>query len=191
MEESMAKAYILLAEGFEEVEALATADVLIRAGVKVKLVSVEGTGSVTGSHGIVIEAGARFASPDSYDTGHFPEADAVILPGGKLGTDNLGASRGVSEMIRAYNAAGKYVCAICAAPSVLGTNGILDGHEATCFPGFETKLGGAKYTDAPVIVSGNVITGRSMGTAIDFGLAIAEKLVGKEAAEKVEFSLHR
>ena len=187
----MSKAYILLAEGFEEVEALATADVLIRSGVEVKLVSVSGTGTVTGSHGIAVGADACFDSPDHYDTARFGDADAVILPGGKLGTDNLGASRAAVEMTGAYNAAGRYVCAICAAPSVLGANGILDGHEATCFPGFETKLGNAKYTDSPVIVSGNVITGRSMGTAIDFGLAIAEKLAGREAAQKTNASLHR
>jgi len=187
----MSKVYLLLAEGFEEVEALATADVLVRSGIEVILTGVYGKDTVKGSHGFMIGTDRQFESPDNYDCAKFGDADAVILPGGKAGTANLMASGAVAGMIRAYNAAGKYVCAICAAPTVLGANGILDGHEATCFPGCESGLGGAVYTDVPAIVSGNIITGRSMGCSVDFGLKIAEELVGKGIADKTGISLHR
>ena len=188
----MAKAYILLADGFEEVEALATADVLIRSGVETVLTGIDpAVQTVTGSHGIGVVTDRVFASSDSYDAGGFGDADAVILPGGKKGTENLKKSQAVAGMVKAYYEAGRYVCAICAAPTVLAACGILDGLEATCFPGFENDLADAIYVDAPVIVTGNVITGRSMGTAIDFGLKVAEKLAGKDVAEKTAHSLHR
>lgn len=187
----MSKVYILLADGFEEVEALATADVLMRAGVEVVLTSVYGDETVRGSHGIKVVSDRSFTSPDSFDSALFADADAVILPGGKLGTENLGRSNAVAEMVRAYYEAGKYVCAICAAPTVLAASGIVDGLEVTCFPGFETKLGDAIYVNEPVKVTGTVITGRSMGTAVDFGLAIARALVGADVAAKTEANLHR
>ena len=188
----MAKVYILLAEGFEEVEALATADVLVRSGVEVVLTGIKpGTAVVCGSHGFRITADSVFASDKEYDAAKYGDADAVILPGGKPGTDHLMASPGVAEMVKAYYNAGRYVCAICAAPTVLAACGLLDGLEATCFPGCESGLADAIYVDAPVIVTGNIITGRSMGTAIDFGLKIAEKLVGRDKADKTAHSLHR
>ena len=188
----MSKAYIFLANGFEEVEALATADVLIRSGIEAVLVSIDpSNATVCGSHNIRVIADRCLNSADSYDAAEFGDADAVILPGGKKGTDNLAACGAVAETIKAYFNAGKLVCAICAAPTVLAANGLLDGIRATCFPGFEDRLGKAEYVNEPVIVSGNIITGRSMGTAIDFGLMIAEKLISREQAEKTAANLHR
>ena len=188
----MSKVYLLLVDGFEEVEALATADVLIRSGVEVVLTGIVPEKSeVRGSHGFRIKTDDSFTATDSYDASQFGDADAVILPGGKAGTDNLASSRAVTEMVKTYFSQGKYVCAICAAPTVLAACGVLEGKEATCFPGFEDRLAGAVYKDLPVIVAGKVITGRSMGTAIDFGLAIAEQLVGKERAAKTGENLHR
>ncbi len=188
----MSKVYLLLADGVEEVEALATADVLKRSGVEVILTGiVPDKCEVKGSHGFVIKTDECFADADAYDGAGFGDADAVILPGGKAGTENLAASQAVLAMVKAYHEAGKYVCAICAAPTVLALCGILEGKEATCFPGFEDRLAGAIYRDLPVIVADKVITGRSMGTAIDFGLAIAEVLEGKDRAAKTEAALHR
>ncbi len=188
----MSKVYVLLAEGFEETEAIATADVLIRAGIETVTVGIRpGTQQVCGSHKLKLAADRIFDSEDSFDAEKFGDADAVILPGGKAGTDNLGKCAAVAEMIKYYYEAGKHVCAICAAPTVLAACGILDGLEATCYPGFETKLADAIYVNEPVKVTGTVITGRSMGTAIDFGLAIARALEGAETAAKVEASLCR
>lgn len=188
----MSKAYILMADGVEEVEALATADVLIRAGVEVSLIGIEPLKmGVDGSHGIRIMVNDFFNGEADYALERFGDADALILPGGKAGTENLGKCSEVAELVKKYYNDGKYVCAICAAPTVLAASGILDGLEVTCFPGFETKLADAIYVDAPVRVTGTVITGRSMGTAIDFGLAIAKVLVGSEKAFEVETNLHR
>ncbi len=185
------KAYILLCDGFEEVEALATADILKRAGIETELVSPYGQDIVRGSHNFGVTVDAVFASADKYDSAAFGDADAVILPGGMPGTTNLGKSAAVCEMIKNYNERGKLVCAICAAPSVLGANGILDGHEATCFPGFENALGAGKHIGGPAVVSGNVVTGKSMGCAIDFAVAIVAELLGTDAAGKVEASVYR
>ncbi|MBR4725667.1 MAG: DJ-1/PfpI family protein [Lachnospiraceae bacterium] len=188
----MSKVYLLLADGFEETEAIATADVLIRAGVEVVTVGIKPFEmAVTGSHKIPVVANRTFASEDAYDANAFGDADAVILPGGKAGTENLGKCGAVAGMVKAYYDAGKHVCAICAAPTVLAACGIIDGLEVTCYPGFETKLADAIYVNEPVKVTGTVITGRSMGTAIDFGLAIARALVGAETVAKVEASLCR
>ena len=188
----MSKAYILMADGVEEVEAIATADVLKRAGVEVELIGITPLKmAVDGSHGIRIMVHDFFNGDVNYALDRFGNADAVILPGGKAGTENLSKSQEVAELVKKYYDDGKHVCAICAAPTVLAACGILDGLEATCYPGFETKLADAIYVNEPVKVTGTVITGRSMGTAIDFGLAIAKALVGSETAAKVEAGLCR
>ena len=181
----MAEVYAFLADGFELVECLAVVDVLRRGRVDIQTVSITGNRVVTCSHGVPVTADKLWEEIDASD------AKMLFLPGGKKGTDNLAASSAVKSMVKSYNEAGRLVCAICAAPSVLGAAGVLDGHEATCFPGFEDRLGKAVHKNLAAITSGNVITGRSMGTAIDFGLAIAEKLVGKETAVKTEENLHR
>ena len=188
----MSKAYVLLAEGFEEVEALATVDVLRRAGVETVMVSINPQKQmVCGSHNINVYADKCFGPQDEYAASEFIDGNAVILPGGKRGTENLAVCSPVHDLIKSYYYAGKLVCAICAAPTVPAMDGILDGLEVTCYPGFEDRLADAIYVDEPVRVTGNIITGRSMGTAVEFGLAIAEKLAGREIANKVAASLHR
>ena len=175
----MAVVYAFLADGLEEVECLATADVLIRAGVKVKLVSITGKKEVKGAHGFGIHADALLHEVDPM------KADLLFIPGGMPGTINLGKSETVTKAAVYCAENGKITAAICAAPSVLGNLGILKGKKATCFPGFEKELEGATYTAAPVEIDGNVITGKGAGCAILFGKAIVEKAVSAEAANKV------
>lgn len=178
------KAYILLCEGFEEVEAIQTADILMRAGIGVELISPYGAKAVKGSHGIAINVSRGFESVDRFDES-MSDGDAVILPGGMPGTNNLKASLGVLEMVSSYNKAGKLVAAVCAAPTVLGKAGVLDGKKATCYPGFEDGLGKGKYVGGAAVTDGNVITGQSMGCTVEFALAIVEKLLDKKAAKSV------
>ena len=182
------KAYIFLADGFEEVEALTTADLLIRAGVETKLVKVPegstgGCKAVRGSHNIKVKPdltlGEDIAAKDLLD------GDCVVRPGGMPGTKNLAASADVINTINAYNNAGKVVAAICAAPSVLGTNGLLKGKQATCFPGFENELKGANYTAAHVEIDEHVITAKGAGCSIEFGHAIVSFALDRAAADSV------
>ena len=177
------KAYILLAKGFEEVEALTPADILKRAGVEAYFAAPYGEDYVEGSHGITVKADLKELRGD---------ADAVILPGGKAGTANLRASDAVRDMIVSYNEQGKLVAAVCAAPSVLGAAGLLKGKRCTCFPGWEGELGAdAIHTGAPAVTDGNIVTGKSMGCSIDFALAIVAKLCGEEKAAEIEHSIWR
>lgn len=171
--------YLFLADGFEEVEALAVVDLLRRSGLGCTMVSISGNREVAGSHKIMVRADLLLSEID------FAAADMLILPGGMPGTANLGACAVLTEQLRAFHKEGKLLAAICAAPGVLGEQGILEGKTAACYPGFEEKLAGAKVVFDEVAVDGNVITSRGMGTAIPFGLAIVEKLLGKEAAENL------
>jgi 4-methyl-5(b-hydroxyethyl)-thiazole monophosphate biosynthesis len=190
------KAYLLLADGFEEVEALTTADILIRAGVDVKLVKIPsstGTGheckAARGTHDIKIKPDLTLNLDINADD--LLDGDCIILPGGMPGTKNLAASTDCIKLIKAYNDAGKIVAAICAAPSVLGLNGLLKGKKATCFPGFEDKLTGASVCSDGAVIDGNIVTGKSMGSAVSFGLAVTEALLGRNAARSVESSIYR
>ena len=188
------KAYVFLADGFEEVEALTTADIMIRAGIDVKLVKVPGgtdekCKAVRGSHNIKVKPDLIIGTDVSEN--ELLDGDCVVLPGGMPGTKNLAASDAVINTIKAYDKAGKVVAAICAAPSVLGTNGLLKGRKATCFPGFEDKLEGAERLDTGAVKDGNIVTGKSMGSAVTFGLKVVETIMGKEAADKVEKSIYR
>ena len=189
------KAYLFLADGFEEVEALTTADILIRAGVEVKLVKVatndcsSSCKAARGAHNIKIKPDLTLGL--DINANDLMDGDCVILPGGMPGTKNLAASVDVIKLIKAYNEAGKIVAAICAAPSVLGENGLLKGKNATCFPGFEDKLIGANVVNTGAVIDGNIVTGKSMGSAVTFGLAVCEALLGKEAASKIEASIYR
>lgn len=177
------KAYILLAKGFEEVEALTPADILKRAGVEAYFVAPYGEDYVEGSHGIVVKADMKEMLQDG---------DAVILPGGKAGTANLRASESVRRMILAYKDAGKVVAAVCAAPSVLGAAGLLEDRHYTCFPGWEKEISGsAQFVGGPAVIDGNIVTGKSMGCAVDFALAIVTKLCGDEKAAEIEKSIYR
>ena len=170
--------YIFLAEGFEELEAAAPADILRRAGFDVKTVGI-GEQTVAGSHGIKVSADITDVQISVDDM------DMVILPGGTAGTKNLERSPIVRASINYCAQNGKYVAAICAAPSVLGHMGLLNGQTAICYPGYESSLEGAVISKDPVCVSGKYITGKGAGVAVDFALKIVEVLGGKEKSQKI------
>ena len=182
--------YMLVCDGFEESEAVVTADILARGGVDVKFVSPYGKFKALGSHGFVLEMNDRFSNADEYDA-RFNDADAVILPGGKQGTENLKASQAVRKMVREYSDSGRIVAAVCAAPTVLASAGLLSGKKYTCYPGFESGIKGAEYTGSPCEIDGNIITGKSMGCAAEFGLGILKELKGGESADNVEKGIVR
>lgn len=171
--------YLFLAEGFEEVEALTTLDVLRRAGVATQTVGIAGP-VVTGSHGVSVTADLT-----AEEAVRSEKLDGVILPGGMPGTKNLEASDFVKDFLRYCRGNGLLIAAICAAPSILGHLGYLDGKRATCFPGYETELTGAIYTKESVTEDGEIITGNGAGAAHLFGEAVAARFVGKEAAQNV------
>jgi 4-methyl-5(b-hydroxyethyl)-thiazole monophosphate biosynthesis len=175
----MKKAFVFLATGFEEVEAAGTIGVLRRGEVDTAVVSITGEYKVTGSHGLALVADKLFEETD------FSEADALILPGGMPGSNNLNACEPLKELLVKQYESGKIVAAICAAPLVLGASGILNGRKATCYPGFEPYLTGAIPTDEPAVTDGNVITGKGPGLVLDFGLALVSALNGPAKAEKV------
>ncbi len=176
--------YVFLAEGFEEVEALATVDVLRRAGLVVKTVGVTGA-TVIGSHSIPVVCDTVIDAVEPDDS-----IEAVVLPGGMPGTLNLEKDEKVNEFIDYAVANGKYVCAICAAPSIFGKKGLLEGKEAICFPGFEEYLYGASVSEKSVCVDGKIITAKACGVALKFGKVIAEQFVGKEKADKLWETLY-
>lgn len=179
----MAEVCIFFADGLEEIEGLTVVDLFRRVGISIDIVSINGTERVKGSHNIEIKADAIFESADFSDTKMF------ILPGGMPGTTNLSKYQPLCLLLAEANAKGKYVAAICAAPSVFGGLGILKGKNATSYPGFEDKLIGAQCLTDRVVVDGNIITSRGMGTAIDFAGKLIEILRDKETAEKVLASI--
>ncbi|NTW72825.1 MAG: DJ-1/PfpI family protein [Eubacteriaceae bacterium] len=174
------RAYLYLADGFEEIEAITTIDILRRGGIDIKTVSVTGKFDVEGAHDIVIISDLLFEDAD------YSHVNMIILPGGMPGTHNLQIHEGVTEKIKEFDAAGKWIAAICAAPKILGQLGILKGKAATCYPGLEKELIGAKYQTDPVVVAGNIITSRGAGTASDFGFKILELLKDKETADDIK-----
>lgn len=179
----MLKVSIFLADGFEEVEGLTVVDLLRRADIDITMVSIMGNNKITGAHDIIIEADELFESMDFTDT------DALVLPGGMPGTEHLGNHEQLLELLKTFNAKNKLIAAICAAPSVLGVNGILQDKKATSYPGFEDKLEGARFIESPVVKDGNIITSRGVGTAIDFSLTIIETLKDKVTADKIAKSI--
>lgn len=175
----MERAAIFLAEGFEEIEGLTVVDLLRRAGITIDMVSVSGTLSLTGSHGIKVLADFLF---EEYP---LEEAIMLILPGGP-GTKHLLLHTKLHDVLGTAFGDNKLLAAICAAPSVLGSLGILEGKKAACFPGYEDKLTGATISYEEVVTDGSIITSRGLGTAIPFALAIIEYALGKEAAKNVK-----
>jgi len=175
----MKKVFIFLAEGFEETEAVATIDVMLRGKIDVTIISVTGKLLVTGAHGIAVQADALFENTD------FSKGDMLVLPGGTPGAYNLNDHQGLKNLLLQYAKEGKRLAAICAAPLVLGGLDLLQGKKATAYPGFESKLKGAEYIQSAVVKDGNIITGRGPCFAFDFGLAIVEELQGKAKADEV------
>lgn len=176
----MAKSLIFLAPGYEEVEMLTVVDMLRRAGIEINMVSITDTLEVTGSHGITIKADQLFDDAD------FNNTDMLILPGGMPGTNNLLAYKPLTDKLTEFNNSGKFTAAVCAAPSVLGSLGILNGKNATCYPGFEEKLTGANYQKQPVVKDGNVITSRGMGTCIEFAGEIIAALDSPQKTKDIK-----
>lgn len=175
--------YVFLAKGFEEIEALTVVDFLRRADLEVYTVGI-GSKIVSGSHNIPV-----FCDLDESEVIADPGIDAIVLPGGMPGTLNLEASGKVNEMIDYCVQNDKYICAICAAPSILGHKNLLNGKKATCFPGFEEELLGAKVSSDFVCCDGKIITAKGMGAAILFSKEIASKFTEKNKAERIKDSL--
>ena len=174
--------YFFLANGFEEVEAIAPLDLLRRAGLSVTTVGVGGK-EITGAHGITVQADL---TDEQYDDEH---PTLVFLPGGMPGTLNLAASPTVERAIRSALTNDAYLCAICAAPSILGDMGILRGKEAICYPGFEDRLTGARISTQRVVRDGKIITAAGMGVAVELGLSLVELLVSREKAEELRHAI--
>lgn len=175
----MAKVCIFFGTGYEEIEALTVVDLLRRAGIDIDMVSITGERMVEGSHGIAVKMDKLYEEVD------FAEVDMLVLPGGMPGTKNLEAFEPLMTQVDAFYAAGKNLAAICAAPSIFGHKGMLKGKRACAYPDFESHLEGAEVTKNPVETADNIITSRGMGCAIAFGLAIIEKLQGKEKAAEL------
>lgn len=172
--------YLFLAEGFETVEAFAPYDLMKRAGIDVKSVSIKKDKRVVSSQGIAVEADLSVTAVKNAD----PEL--VMLPGGMPGAANLEKSEEVRECLYRTFASGGWLAAICAAPYVLGVNGYLKDREATCYPGFEDKLIGAKLSDKRVVRDGKVITAAGMGVSMDFGFEIVRALKGAETVNRIK-----
>ena len=179
----MAKVYEFLANGFEDIEALAPVDILRRGGADIKTVSVTGSEFAESSHGVTLKADLRFEDADLRD------ADMLLLPGGMPGAKNLLEHHGVRDALTAQREAGKRIGAICAAPMVLGYLRILKGRRATCYPGFEQYLEGAEYTHELVTVDGNIITGEGPAAVLPYAYRILSLLKGEESAREVEESM--
>ena len=175
----MSKVCVFFGTGFEEIEALTVVDVLRRQGIETKMVSVMDEKMVMGSHQIPVVTDCLIGDVD------FRQEDVLILPGGLAGTKNLEACGALMEQVDAFASAGKMVCAICAAPSILGHRGLLKGKKAIAYPGFEEQLEGAEIVYEPAVRDGNIITGRGMGCSIPFALEIIAALANREAADAV------
>lgn len=175
----MPSVVVILADGFEEVEAVAVIDVLRRAGIDTV---------IAGLHdGPIVSARKVKVLPDTViDTVRVDDFDMIVLPGGQPGADNLNADTRVRNLITGFSLKGKLTGAICAAPYVLGNAGVLKGRHATAYPSYKERLGGAIYEETAVVVDGNILTSRGPGTALAFGLAIVERLVSKDMAHKIK-----
>lgn len=175
--------YVFLAHGFEEVEALTAVDLLRRADIQVKSVSIMEEKLVYGAHGVGIEADILLRAAD------FRNCAMLVFPGGMPGTTNLCNHKELIEEVKQFYADGKPLAAICAAPMVLAKAGLFDGHEATIYPGMEEELIGAVHAAGNVVKSGQLITSKGPGTAMDFALALIEELKGEEMAREIREEL--
>ncbi|MBO5248365.1 MAG: DJ-1/PfpI family protein [Clostridia bacterium] len=174
--------YVLLADGFEEIEALAPVDFLRRAEIPVTTVSLTGK-IVCGAHGISVTADADLKDLD------FSDADGIVLPGGMPGATHLDQCPQMTEILSSVYNRGGILSAICAAPLVLGKRGYLQNKEATCYPGFEENLIGARLSSRPVVCDGRIITAKSAAYAWEFASSIAEAFAGKDRCQSVRSAL--
>ncbi|MBQ9115664.1 MAG: DJ-1/PfpI family protein [Clostridia bacterium] len=172
--------YVLLADGFEEIEALAPVDLMRRAGLNVKTLAVGEGLTVRGAHGICVEADGKEADADGVDG-----VELIVLPGGMPGTMNLDSSKAVHRLIDLAVSNKIRIAAICAAPMILGKLGLLCGKRATCYPGFEEYLDGAELCEALVVTDGLITTSKGAGAAVDFGLELVSLLCGEKIAENI------
>lgn len=176
--------YMFLANGFEEIEALYTVDVLRRAGVEIKTVGVSDKIAM-GSHKIPVICDIY---KDELDEN--ADFDMIILPGGLPGATNLDSDKTVDKFISLANERGKFICAICASPFILGKRGLLNGRRATCFPGFEKELIGATVTDTGCVRDGNIITAKAMGASHEFAIEILSAIKGEAEATRIKKSFY-
>lgn len=176
------KVAVYFATGYEEIEALAVVDVLRRGNVEVSMVGVSGK-TVVSARGISINMDTTL------DEINHDEIDMMVLPGGVPGIINLEANERLISELKSFREKGKWLAAICAAPSILGSQGLLVGEKATCYPNYESKLIGCEHVDEKVVVSGKIVTGKGAGAALDFAIKILEVLQGKEIADQVRKSM--
>lgn len=175
----MIKVYEFLATGFEDIEALIPLDIMRRAGVDIRTVSVTGSKTVETAHGVTITADLLFEEAD------FSDADLLMLPGGLPGATNLNEHQGLREALINHAGQGKLIGAICAAPMVLGSLGLLRGKRATCYPGFETYLEGAEYTPELCVRDGNIVTGEGPAAAFPYAYTLLELLTDARTVEQI------
>jgi len=180
----MKTALILFSDGSEELEAVTIINILRRAGVTVTLAGLS-VGTLRGSRSVLL-------TPDTtLDEALTHNYDMVVLPGGQPGTNHLKTDTRVLQLVQQMSAQGKYVAAICAAPSVLAAAGLLDGKRATCYPGALDAFPQVQQQHTAVVEDGKLITSRGPGTAMDFALVLVERLVGKAKRDEVEAGLQR
>lgn len=172
--------YIMLADGFEEAEALVPCDLLRRAGLSVETVSITDNKVVTGSHGISVTCDITEKKMN------LNEMEMLLLPGGKAGVENLDEFMRIDEILNYTKDKNRYFAAICAAPSIIGKRSFLEGKKATCYPGFEKYLLGAKVTGKKVVTDGKVITASGAGAAFDFAFEIIGELCGKDKVKEIK-----
>ncbi len=172
--------YLFLANGFEEIEAITTLDILRRCGLDVMTVSIAGPRLIHGAHGIPIMADERFLKSKILN-----DCQGMIFPGGMPGAKNLMLHDRLKKVIEVHKERKTLMAAICAAPMILGKYGVLVGKKATCYPGFESHLKGALHIDAPVVVDGNIITGKGPFASVDFAFAIAAHFVPNKKIEAI------
>lgn len=176
----MKESFIFLADGFEEIEALTVIDVLRRADMPVKTVSVSSSEYVTGAHGVIVKADAIF------DKELLSDPEWLILPGGMPGATNLYEHEQLREILVRHNDGKKKIAAICAAPAVvLGQLGILNGKKATCYPGFEKLCAGAEMIDSPVVIDDNIVCGNGPANAMSWALNIVGVAKDEQAALRI------
>ena len=175
----MKKVALFLADGFEEIEALATLDILRRAQIPVTTVSITGKKEVTGAHQIQVIADSLFKETD------FSQVGYLVLPGGMPGARHLDEHEGLKQLITDFDHRGEQIAAICAAPMVLGGLGLLQDKQATCDPGFEEKLIGARVTGEKVVSDHHITTGRGPGLVFEFALTLVEQIAGSDKRREV------